>query len=66
MKISLSDAVISYLMKGGILLETKGDFETKVEIPMVIEEGYVKQIGIQIKCKDLSIRTIKHNKEEVE
>lgn len=64
MKLSLSDAVISYLMKGGVLLETKGDFETEIEVPIAIEEGYVQKIGIRVKCKDLTIRTIKNNEGE--
>jgi hypothetical protein len=59
MKTTLSDMIVSYLLKGGVLLETKGDFETEINIPIVTNEGQEKQIGIQIKCKDLSIRTIK-------
>lgn len=59
MKTSLSDMIVSYLLKGGVLLETKGDFETEIDVPIVTDEGEKKQIGIRIKCKDLSIRTIK-------
>lgn len=59
MKPSFSDIVISYLLKGGVLLETKGDFETEIDIPFVNSEGREKQVGIRIKCKDLTIRTIK-------
>lgn len=59
MKTSLSDMLVSYLLKGGILLDTKGDFEAEVNVPIVTEEGREKQVGIKIKCKDLTIRTIK-------
>lgn len=63
MKTSLSDIIISYLVKGGVLLETKGDFETEITIPTVNSEGIKNEIGIKIKCKDLSIRTIKESKD---
>lgn len=59
MKTSFSDMIVSYLLKGGVLLETKGDFETEINIPIVNNEGQEKQVGIRIKCKDLTIRTIK-------
>lgn len=59
MKTSISDMIISYLLKGGVLLETKGDFETEITVPFTNNEGQEKQVGIKIKCKDLSIRTIK-------
>jgi len=59
MKTSISDMIISYLLKGGVLLETKGDFETEITVPVTNNEGQEKQVGIKIKCKDLSIRTIK-------
>ena len=59
MKTSISDMIISYLLKGGVLLETKGDFETEITVPVTNNEGREKQVGIKIKCKDLSIRTIK-------
>lgn len=59
MKTSFSDMIVSYLLKGGVLLETKGDFETEINIPIVTDEGQQKQIGIVIKCKDLIVRTIK-------
>ncbi len=59
MKTSLSDMIVSYLLKGGVLLDTKGDFETEINIPIETDEGKEKQIGVRIKCKDLSIRTIK-------
>jgi hypothetical protein len=59
MKASLSDMIVSYLLKGGVLLETKGDFETEINIPIETSEGKEKQVGICIKCKDLTIRTIK-------
>jgi len=59
MKASLSDMIISYLLKGGVLLETKGEFETEIDIPIENDEGKEKRIGVKIKCKDLSIRTIK-------
>ena len=63
MKTALTDMLISYLMKGGILLETRGDFETEIDIPVTTNEGTEKKIGIKIKCKDLSIRTIKETKD---
>ena len=55
------DMIISYLLKGGVLLETKGDFETQIVIPFTDDNGEPKEgeIGIKIKCKDLTIRTIK-------
>jgi len=59
MKTSINDMIISYLLKGGVLLETKGDFETEITVPVTNNEGQEKQVGIKIKCKDLSIRTIK-------
>jgi len=59
MKTSLSDMVISYLLKSGVLLETKGEFETEIDIPIETDEGNEKRIIVKIKCKDLSIRTIK-------
>lgn len=59
MKTSISDMIISYLLKGGVLLETKGEFETEIDIPIETDEGKEKRIGVKIKCKDLSIRTIK-------
>lgn len=61
MKASVMDMIISYLLKGGVLLETKGDFETQIVIPFTDDNGEPKEgeIGIKIKCKDLTIRTIK-------
>jgi hypothetical protein len=59
MKTALSDMIINYLLKGGVLLETKGDFETEINIPIETDDGKQKQVGIKIKCKDLTIRTIK-------
>lgn len=64
MKASLSDMIINYLMKGGILLETKGEFETEIDIPVEGEEKSDKSIKIKIKCNDLTIKTIKDNKGE--
>lgn len=63
MKVSISDMIVSYLLKGGILLETKGDFETEINVPLSVEEK-VGLVTIQIKCKDLSVRTINVVKEE--
>lgn len=59
MKQKLSDMIISYLMKGGVILETKGDFETEIDLPVEMENGKEKTIAIRIKCRDLSIKTIK-------
>lgn len=59
MKVSISDMIVSYLLRGGVLLDTKGDFETEITVPLVSQEGQEKPISIKIKCKDLSIRTIK-------
>lgn len=58
MKQNFSDVIISYLLKGGILLETKGEFETEIDIP-VDTENDPRKVSVRIKCKDLTIRTIK-------
>lgn len=61
----ISDMLVSYLLKGGVLLETKGEFETEIDIPIgTTEDGGEKKVGIRIKCKDLTIRTIKEDKEK--
>jgi hypothetical protein len=59
MKTSLSDMIVSYLLKGGVLLETKGEIETEINVPIETSEGKERQVRIQIKCRDLTIRTIK-------
>ena len=64
MKQKLTDILISYLIKGGVLLETKGEFETEINIPIETENLTEKTMGIRIKCNDLSIRTIKVDKTE--
>ncbi len=55
----VTDMIVSYIMKGGVVLETKGDFETEIDIPVVHENGTTTNIGIRIKCRDLVIKTIK-------
>lgn len=64
MKQKLSDMIVSYLLKGGILLDTKGEFETEIDFPIVTEDGTEKKVGIRIRCKDLTIRTIKEEKDK--
>ena len=59
MKTSITDMLINYLLKGGILVDTKGDFETDIDIPVTSETGENRAISIRIKCKDLQIKTVK-------
>ena len=64
MKPKFSEMIINYLLKGGVLLDTKGEFNTQIDIPIETENGTEKTICIRIKCRDLSIRTIKEGKLE--
>lgn len=61
MKPTVMDMLVSYLLKGGVLLETKGEFETQIVIPFTDDNGkpIEGEIGIKINCRDLTIRTIK-------
>lgn len=61
MKQKIMDAFISYLMKGGVLLESKGENKIKIDIPTGIEDGNEKNIAIEITFNNIVIRTIKEN-----
>lgn len=59
MKQKLSDVFINYLMKGGVLMESKGENKIKIEIPSETEDGKEKKTTIEITFNDIVIRTVK-------
>lgn len=61
MKQKLSDVFINYLMKGGVLMESKGENKIKIEIPSETEDGKEKKTTIEITFNDIVIRTVKED-----
>ena len=59
MKQKISDAIVSYFMKSGVWMESKGENRIKMDIPMETTDGKEKSIAIEITFHDVSVRTIK-------
>ena len=67
MKPKFSDAIISYFLKGGVLLDSNGEHKIKIDIPMGSEEGKPeKKVTIEITFGDVQIRTVKENEHRTE
>lgn len=58
----ITDAILSYLLKGGVVYEGRL-IDTEIEIPFEDDEKQ-KTVKIAIKCEHMTIRINKENKDE--